>query len=119
MQTGGECATGKEASEKDAPWATLDFDVKEPTQVHFTYESDGKTYHAEATADPACDGKKVTYKLDGKVENVPAAITGPRAAGSIVGRRADAGIRIEQQRAAIVGARGGEAGLHAVLLHRP
>ena len=78
-KTGGTCAPEKDAFAKDKAWAEIDFDVTEPNQFHYTYESDGKTFHAEATGDPDCDGTSATYKLEGKAENgnVVTAITGP------------------------------------------
>lgn len=79
-KTAGKCAPEKEAFAKDAVWAALDFAIEEPNQFHYTYDSeDGKTFHAEASGDPDCSGKTVTYKLDGSNEagNPVIKFTGP------------------------------------------
>ena len=50
---------------KDPVWQALDFQLDEPSLFQYTYESDGKTFHAEAIGDLDCDGIFITYKLDG------------------------------------------------------
>jgi hypothetical protein len=59
------CAVTK-AWEKDATWAALDFQIDEPNQFQYAYESDGATVKATAVGDPTCSGKPLTYTLEAK-----------------------------------------------------
>jgi hypothetical protein len=64
-QPNHKCAVTK-AWEKDSVWATLDFQIDDPNQFQYTFESDGKTAKATAVGDPTCSGKPVTYTLEAK-----------------------------------------------------
>ena len=79
-KTSGKCAIETDAFAKDPVWQALDFQIDEPNQFHYTYESaDGTSFHAEASGDPDCSGNTITYKLDGSSEagNPKINLTGP------------------------------------------
>lgn len=51
------------------PWKTLDFQIAEPHEFRYSYEStDGKSFTATAVGDLGCNGKPVTYTLNGTVD---------------------------------------------------
>lgn len=64
---------------KDPAWQALDFQIDEPHQFQYTYESDGQAAKATAIGDLDCDGTTITYTLDLTVANgaVEAKITKP------------------------------------------
>lgn len=67
-QADHKCAVTN-AWEKDKVWSALDFQIDEPNLYQYTYQSDGKTFHATATGDIGCTGKPKTVTLDGHIEN--------------------------------------------------
>jgi len=75
---GGTCAVS-DAWAKDPVWQSLDFQIDEPSRLHYSYESDGKAFTATAVGDPACDGKTVTITVEGSAVNgnPELKITGP------------------------------------------
>lgn len=53
-----------------APWQPLGFAIEERFRFQYTYRStDGQSFVATAIGDLDCDGKKIVYKLVGKIEN--------------------------------------------------
>jgi Tfp pilus assembly protein PilE len=46
-------------------WQALAFQIDEPHQFQYAYESDGKTFTARAVGDPSCRGRSVSYELRG------------------------------------------------------
>jgi len=54
-----------DAWSKDPIWTALDFQIDEETHYTYTYESDGKTFRATASADLDCDGTRAEYVLTG------------------------------------------------------
>jgi len=50
-------------------WRALAFQLVEPHQFQYSYQSDGKTFVATAVGDLDCDGRSITYKLEGKDVN--------------------------------------------------
>lgn len=57
-----------QAWQADPIWASLGFDIIDPTRFQYGYESDGKAATARAIGDLDCDGTFVTYRLELGVE---------------------------------------------------
>lgn len=57
-----KCAAGDWS--QDPVWQALDFEIYEPHQFQYTYESDGQTAKATAIGDLDCDGETITYTLE-------------------------------------------------------
>jgi hypothetical protein len=54
---------------QDPVWKSLDFEVHESFMFQYSYESDGKTFIANAIGDPDCRGQTVRYTMTGTNEN--------------------------------------------------
>jgi type II secretory pathway pseudopilin PulG len=46
-------------------WTQLGFSIDDPNLFQYSYTSDGTTFTAEAVGDLDCDGKMITYRLEG------------------------------------------------------
>jgi hypothetical protein len=58
-------------------WDALSFKIEKDFYFHYSYRSDGTTFTATATGDPACDGKNVTFEIHGELRaGVPHITTG-------------------------------------------
>lgn len=62
-----KCAVGDWS--QDPVWQALDFEIDEPHQFQYTYESDGASAKATAIGDLDCDGQTITYTLELQVTN--------------------------------------------------
>jgi hypothetical protein len=61
-QPNAKCAV-TDAWAKDKIWQELDFQIDEPNQFQYSYDSDGKTVTATAVGDLDCDTTMITYTL--------------------------------------------------------
>ncbi len=48
-------------------WQALDFEMYEPSYYRYSYQSDGRTFNAQAVGDLDCDGQAITYELIGTI----------------------------------------------------
>jgi hypothetical protein len=48
-------------------WTELDFEIDEPAQAQYSYQSDGTSFIARAVEDPHCDGNTLTFEAVGRV----------------------------------------------------
>lgn len=48
-------------------WQQLDFEIDRPHYFRYSYESDGKTFTAQAVGDLDCDGDTITYEISGTI----------------------------------------------------
>ena len=56
-------------------WQALDFELFEPHLFRYSYQSDGKSFTAQAVGDLDCDGQTITYELQGRIVNGNAEMT--------------------------------------------
>lgn len=75
-QFDNKCATGADKW-RDPVWVTLDFEIYEPHNFQYSWESDGQTFKATAVGDPECSGKVATIVAKGTSDggNVNVTIT--------------------------------------------
>ncbi len=60
-----KCAANAEQWLTNPVWASLDFEMSDPSLFQYSYDSvDGKTATATAVGDLDCDGTMITYKLE-------------------------------------------------------
>jgi hypothetical protein len=52
----------------DPMWTALDFQIDEPSNYRYSYESDGQTFTALAVGDLDCDTEMATFTLTGSAE---------------------------------------------------
>jgi type IV pilus assembly protein PilA len=62
------CVTSLDDWVKNPVWHALDFEIDEPSLFRYSYESDGKTFTAQAVGDLDCDGIEITYRLNGGLD---------------------------------------------------
>jgi type IV pilus assembly protein PilA len=62
------CVTSLDDWVKNPVWHALDFEIDEPSLFRYSYESDGKTFTAQAVGDLDCDGIEITYKANGGLD---------------------------------------------------
>ncbi|HET7504491.1 MAG TPA: prepilin-type N-terminal cleavage/methylation domain-containing protein [Kofleriaceae bacterium] len=60
------CAVDTAGWAGDAGWKALDFQIDEPSLFFYKYTGGTTTFTAIAVGDLDCDGKEITYTLEGK-----------------------------------------------------
>ena len=68
------CYSAEDEFAESPAWRQLDFEVYGSQDFQYSFEGDGKTFHAKAIGDRDCDGIQVVYELN--VEIVDGAAVG-------------------------------------------